>query len=89
MTISFAILPVSLVDISIGMGHSSLAMEHFVLGDSLVHGSILELDFTKSNPLGSLSVPIASVLLLLVCTLLPVVLPEDISSVRFDLFREL
>jgi hypothetical protein len=71
------------------MSHSSLAMENLVLGDTLVHGSILKLDLSKTNPLGSLSIPVPSVLLLLVCTFLPVVLPEDVSSVKLHLSLEL
>lgn len=88
MAISFSILPVALIDISILMRHPSLSMENFVLGYTLVHWAILELNLSKTNPLGSFFIPVASVFLFLIGTFLPVIFPEDISSVSLDLFFE-
>jgi hypothetical protein len=78
-----------LIDITVCMCHSSLSMENFVLCDTLVHWAILELNLSEANPLCSFFIPVASVKLFRSTTLLPVIIPEHISSVSLDLFFEL
>jgi len=46
MSICFSILPVTLVNITIGMCHSTLSIKNFIFSDSLVNRSILEFDFS-------------------------------------------
>jgi hypothetical protein len=79
LAVSLAIEPLSLVNISVGMSHTALAIQHLFLGESLIFGPILELDDAKAFPGGFSLVPITLVLTVLVDGLEVVVPTQEFS----------
>ena len=93
-TVAFclAVLPLTLVDVSIRVVHPSFSVEQLVLSLTLVARSVTEFDFSQSLPVGSVLVPEASVLLLgfgILVELHPVVVPVELLSLILHEFREL
>lgn len=84
-TISFAIFPISLINISVSMSHPAFSIEQFSLCHSLIKWTIWKFYLSKACPLCPIFIPIASVSFFGISrsVLCPIIVPEHVFATVF------
>jgi hypothetical protein len=85
LAMCLAIKPLSLVDVPIGVGHATFAIEHLIFSEAFVLGAIFKLDDTEAFPCCFTLFPVAFVLPVQV-DCLEIVVPSEEFTLLFEPF---